>query len=203
MLIARWLAAIVLVSSCLGAACQTKVRFTATVVGGQSYARTIRQGLVFVVEPDNRVGGNTGEWSHMDVKSTRESETSFADCVTYPLHGPTVLDLAAWEWAPNRPMGTEMLHRREFSFVLNSVDNDKACAEKERVSEDLNSMTESVGTPGYKAPPRGAACVVIRSIQMKAPNKDGELRFARIVLDVEITLPKAAKLPGAEKQSGK
>jgi hypothetical protein len=121
------------------------------------------------------------------VNPSPDSDTNFADCVTYPLHSPTPLDLDAWEWSP----GTDPAWKdsREFDFVLNSVANKKACAEMDRIVEQDRAGQDPVGLPHYKNPPTGHARIRILSVDLKPVAADGKARFAKISFDAEITLP--------------
>jgi hypothetical protein len=172
-------------TTALPAASQTKKRFSATVDGGKNYQKTIRPGLVFALDPDLDVHGDAS-W-RLAVKPGPASDTNFADCVTYPLHGPTVLDLDAWAWSP----GTDPVWKdsREFDFVLNSVANKKACAEMDRIVEQYRAGQDPEGLPHYKDPPMGHARVTIRSVDLKPVAAAGKARFAKITFDAEITLP--------------
>lgn len=172
-------------TAALPAASQTKVRFSATVDGGKSYQKIIRQDLVFSLEPEFDVQGDAS-W-RLAVKPSLDSQTNFADCVTYPIHGPTPLDLDAWEWSPGAdPVWKDS---REFDFVLTSVANKKACAEMNRIVEQDRAGQDPVGLRNYKDPQMGHAHVTIRSVDLKPLRVDGKARFAKIVFDAEITLP--------------
>jgi len=180
-----------LLISCIGlttvlpAASQTKQRFSATVDGGAGYQKTIRPGLVFALDLELDVQGDAS-W-HLAVKPSPASDTNFADCVTYPLHGPTVLDLDAWAWSPGA--APVWKNSREFDFVLNSVANKKACDEMNRIAEQDRAGRDPVGLRHYKDPPMGHARVTIRSVDLKPVAADGKARFAKISFDAEITLP--------------
>jgi len=169
----------------LPAASQTKQRFSATVDGGAGYQKTIRPGLVFALDLELDVQGDAS-W-HLAVKPSPASDTNFADCVTYPLHGPTVLDLDAWAWSPGA--APVWKNSREFDFVLNSVANKKACDEMNRIAEQDRAGRDPVGLRHYKDPPMGHARVTIRSVDLKPVAADGKARFAKISFDAEITLP--------------
>jgi hypothetical protein len=169
----------------LPAASQTKQRFSATVDGGKSYQKTIGPGLVFALDVELGVQGDAS-W-RLAVKPSPASDTNFADCVTYPLHGPTVLDLDAWAWSPGADPAWK--DSREFDFVLNSVANKKACAEMDRIVEQDRAGRDPAGLRHYKDPPMGHARITIRSVDLKPVAADGKARFAKISFDAEITLP--------------
>lgn len=185
----RGLSLIVLLSLTLTlpALSQTTIRFSATVNGGEKFAQTLRQGLVFVLDP---VHDQNLDWE-LTVKPSEGSDTNYARCVNPPLHGPTPMDIETWHWMPDAQGKSwdSIPSVRKFDFVLNEADNLKACDELDRVANDVERGRNQVGDPNYKDPPLGHARVTIRSVEIKPKTADGEARFAKISFNAIITLP--------------
>lgn len=110
---------------------------------GQSFQRYVGAGLVVALEPDE------DGW-HLDVRPDSRGRVrgiGFASIATPPFHGPTVLDIAGWQFrnADNTAQNDGSINAsqltREFSFVTSEADanalGDEIIAFQEGKSADL------------------------------------------------------------------
>jgi hypothetical protein len=149
--------------------------------------KVLAPGLVFELDPES--DGDL-DWQ-LAVKPDESSNTNYAKCVTGPLHGPTPIDIEAWQWAllANGKTWDSAPSVHEFDFVLDAAGNKKVCDEADREAFDTERNHMQIGDPHYKDPPLGHARVTICWVELKASAPDGQARFAKIRFDAEITLP--------------
>lgn len=157
------------VLGCAALAHGKEIRFQGEIRAGENFRKEIGRGLAFRVAPD-KMG-----W-FLQVQPAAGGD-DFVRCVTPPFHGPNVTHIFAWHFvtrdntAPRSPENNELGNPRDFQFVLNAADQDKACKELDvllHAPPHRNPKTGDLvlGTPGYREPPLGAGSFNITDIKV-------------------------------------
>ena len=165
--------------------------FSGSVRAGESYTHDLGRGLVLVV---------TTSSIQVQAAPTHQGADDFSGCVTPPFHGPNPTGLEAWQFVTeqNEPLPKaelDVLRRREFQFVLTTVDNDAACknldVEEHRPPTKMKDGTLVYGTPGYKSPPLGTGVVTLSEIELTHVGAGQKAEVQSLVFTANITLPLA------------
>jgi hypothetical protein len=163
---------------------------------GESFRKEIGHGLAFYIQPD-KMG-----WL-LEV-GPAAAGGDFVGCVTPPFHGPNVAHIFAWHFvsrdnAALRPLETnELGNPRDFQFVLNTADQDKACKELDVLlhsppQRDPRTGDIVLGTLGYREPPLGNGSFQITDIKIGNLGPAKEAVIERLSFEARFTFPEPAK----------
>jgi hypothetical protein len=167
--------------------------FTGSVRNGETFRKSIGHGLVFVLAPDSAGYNISIEPAGGVTRRGKVNDNDFSNCVTPPYHGPNPRMLFARDFQ-GKNLSTDRLtgvKNREFSFVLNSADQKKACAE---LSEALYGpeKKDQKGNPvlgflNYQEPPLGHG--VFDLLTFELGDRQDPDRFTSMTFAVHIEFP--------------
>lgn len=152
------------------------IHLEGVVRAGETFERDIGNNLVFALVPEEDQGWvieihpKKGGGTHNLVPD------NYISCVTPPGHGPHPTEIFAWHFVSedNQTRLTEQdeyfPRKREFDFVRNAADQEKACHELELENgpgtEDPQTGTKTFGIPGYRQPPLGKLVLLIKRVEL-------------------------------------
>jgi hypothetical protein len=183
---------------------QPHIHLGATLRAGQSFHKDIGPDLVFALDPIEDEGWVIQIQPKTGDASRQSHSEDYIRCVTGPSHGPHPADLFAWHFVSEDnqirlPKDKEWFGRkRDFNFVLNAADQEKACDELEAESGpgvvDPKTGALTLGSPDYKVPPLGAGIFWIKAVELSNLGIDKHARLESLTFEVDIDLaPRSQK----------
>jgi hypothetical protein len=172
---------------------QPRIHVAGSVRAGETFRKDITSGLNLVLPPNDSPDSG---WT-IEVQPADKSD-DFMRCLNLPIHGPTQADILASQFVSdeNERLPESALadqKKREFQFVLNAVDQKKACDELDVIAYSPPKTAEDgtviVGTPGYKDPPLGSVTFLIRNVRLSDVGKGKQARLDSMSFEADITFP--------------
>lgn len=186
--------ACILVFAAASSAPAADVVFEGEVARPQTYEHPIRDSLVFQV----RIEG--GDWI-IWIGETAHLDDDFARVVTPPLHGPHALDVMGWHFrnadntGPGDGGGNAPPKLREFDFVTNRRDYDRAWSALDCFYIDCNDLTTEQWNERYRTGPLGSGSLTFRELELDHLGAGQTPSVRRFSFKVELHLPEPAETP--------